>query len=122
MNTLLIRLVNSTKRVLTSMVAPDRALEFSMMRRPKYSRAPFLGLPIGTYFIGECAVVLNVRSLEDFSEIKKRGKFIKEAIFQDLKIESKFIKIIAENFEELPSWHEAAGSKCWIFTDEIIIR
>ena len=62
MNTLLIRLVNSTKRVLTSMVAPDRALEFSMMRRPKYSRAPFLGLPIGTYFLGECAVVLNVRS------------------------------------------------------------
>ena len=64
----------------------------------------------------------KVKSLEGFSEIKKRGKFIKEAIFQDLKIESKFIKIIAENFEELPSWHEAAGSKCWIFTDEIIIR
>ena len=64
----------------------------------------------------------KVRSLEGFSEIKKRGKFIKEAIFKDLKIESKFIKIIAENFEELPSWHEAAGSKCWIFTDEIIIK
>ena len=37
----------------------------------------------------------KVRSLEGFSEIKKRGKFIKEAIFKDLKIESKFIKIIA---------------------------
>ena len=64
----------------------------------------------------------KVRSLEGFSEIKKRGKFIKEAVFKNLNIKSKFIKIIAENFKELPSWHEAAGSKCWIFTDEIIVR
>jgi hexosaminidase len=64
----------------------------------------------------------KLRSIEDFSEIEKRGKFIKKALFNDLDNESRFIKITAENFKELPSWHEAAGSKCWIFTDEIIIK
>ena len=58
---------------------------------------------------------------EDYSPFSIR-KFIKEAVFKNLNIKSKFIKIIAENFKELPSWHEAAGSKCWIFTDEIIVR
>ena len=64
----------------------------------------------------------KIDSLKNFDEISKRGKFIKKAKFKNIQTSTKFIKIIAKNFKALPSWHEAAGSKCWLFTDEIVIE
>ena len=64
----------------------------------------------------------KIDSLKNFDEISKRGKFIKKAKFKNIQTSTKFIKIIAKNFKALPSWHEAAGSRCWLFTDEIVIE
>ncbi|MBK7107018.1 MAG: alpha-L-fucosidase [Ignavibacteriae bacterium] len=34
---------------------------------------------------------------------------------------TRFIKIIAENIKECPSWHKGSGGKAWLFVDEIIL-
>jgi beta-galactosidase len=34
----------------------------------------------------------------------------------------KYIRIVAEPVEQLPSWHPAAGEKAWIMTDEVKIK
>jgi len=34
----------------------------------------------------------------------------------------RYIKVHAKNIKTLPSWHEGAGSRAWIFVDEIIIN
>jgi hexosaminidase len=34
----------------------------------------------------------------------------------------RYIQIRATNVKKVPDWHEAAGSKAWIFMDEIIVR
>lgn len=34
----------------------------------------------------------------------------------------RFIKVKATNIKKVPDWHEAAGSKAWVFMDEIIVK
>ena len=63
----------------------------------------------------------ELREMNNLDNSKKRGKFIKKISFDNLNFESRFIKIKAENYGELPSWHEAAGSESWLFVDEVII-
>ena len=53
---------------------------------------------------------------------KKRGQF-KECISVDCYGEmARYIKIKAKNRGPVPDWHEAAGSKSWLFIDEIIVE
>jgi len=53
----------------------------------------------------------------------ERGKFIETLGFKsDQPIQARYIKFTATNILHVPDWHEAAGSKAWIFIDEIIIR
>ena len=35
---------------------------------------------------------------------------------------TRFIKVIAKNIKECPSWHPGAGSKAWLFIDEIVVE
>ena len=65
---------------------------------------------------------IEEKEMNKLDNAKKRGKFIKKITLDNLNFESRFIKIQAENYGKLPSWHEAAGSKSWLFTDEIIIK
>ena len=58
----------------------------------------------------------------NISKPYKRGKFIENISFDKLDIHTRHIKVIAKNFGKLPSWHEAAGSKSWLFVDEITIK
>lgn len=59
--------------------------------------------------------------LEDKSHVK--GKFIESCKFLIYpEAEAKFIKFRALNLGSVPDWHEAAGSKAWIFIDEIIVQ
>ena len=51
--------------------------------------------------------------MKNLDNAKKRGKFIKKISLDNLNFKSRFIKIKAENYGELPYWHEAAGSKSW---------
>ena len=64
----------------------------------------------------------NSKTIKSFGNVKKRGKFIKKAIFKNLELETRYLKIFAKNIKKLPSWHEAAGSESWIFIDEIIVE
>ena len=65
---------------------------------------------------------IEEKEMNKLDNAKKRGKFIKKITLDNLNFESRFIKIQAENYGKLPSWHEAAGSKSWLFTDEVIIK
>ena len=51
----------------------------------------------------------------------QEGKFKKDFKFNK-KHNARFIKLIARNFGKLPKNHPAAGSDCWIFIDELIIK
>ena len=53
---------------------------------------------------------------------KERGKHIETISVSFPKQEVKFLKVKAVNFGKCPDWHEAAGSKAWLFIDEIIIK
>lgn len=34
---------------------------------------------------------------------------------------ARYVKVKAKSLRVCPSWHEGAGEKCWIFTDEIVV-
>ena len=38
------------------------------------------------------------------------------------KIKAKYVKVFAENMNEPPYWHHAAGTPAWIFADEVIVN
>lgn len=37
-------------------------------------------------------------------------------------IKARYVKVIGKKVDVCPEWHEAAGSKAWIFIDEVIIK
>jgi predicted alpha-1,2-mannosidase len=40
----------------------------------------------------------------------------------EVPMEAKFIRVVAENYGTLPSWHLGAGNDSWIFADEIVVE
>lgn len=70
---------------------------------------------------GESWVQLGKEVIEDRSE--ERGQFIHEVkILINPKARKRYLKFIAINYGQVPDWHEAAGSDCWIFIDEIVVK
>ncbi|MFY8109329.1 MAG: discoidin domain-containing protein, partial [Bacteroidia bacterium] len=57
------------------------------------------------------------------SETQKSDE-IKEQLFTMKlnNIKTRYVKVIGKKVDVCPEWHEAAGSKAWIFIDEIIIK
>jgi hexosaminidase len=57
------------------------------------------------------------------SETQKSDE-IKEQLFTMKlnNIKTRYVKVIGKRVDVCPEWHEAAGSKAWIFIDEIIIK
>lgn len=35
---------------------------------------------------------------------------------------ARYVKVHAKNIAKIPNWHEGAGSKAWIFVDEVIVN
>lgn len=64
----------------------------------------------------------KVKEIEGLSKPKKRGRFIEKIHLDNIKSKTKFLKVIAKNFGKIPDWHEAAGSKSWLFIDEITVE
>ena len=62
-------------------------------------------------------------SVDSFEKPEKRGQFI-ETITIPLEkgTRAKYIRIKAESLMTVPEWHEAAGSKAWLFVDEIMVK
>ena len=51
----------------------------------------------------------------------QEGRFFKEFVMSFPEIEAKYVKIKAVNYGVCPDWHPAAGSKSWLFVDEVRI-
>ncbi len=65
----------------------------------------------------------DFKKIKSFSsELKQHQiKQIKDFTAEGLSLNSRFIRIVAENIETCPRWHPGYGHKSWIFCDEIII-
>ena len=50
---------------------------------------------------------------------RAEGEFFEEFIMTFPEVDTKYIKIKAENYGKCPDWHPAAGSDAWLFVDEI---
>ena len=37
-------------------------------------------------------------------------------------VQARFLKVTVENLQKNPKWHAAAGQKCWVFVDEILVE
>ena len=56
-------------------------------------------------------------------DLKQRGKFIHTLTIKHNEASSfRYLKLKVENVGKVPDWHEAAGSKAWIFIDEISVK
>jgi hypothetical protein len=64
----------------------------------------------------------NIKNLT--KSIVKKSDEIKEQLFTMKlnNIKTRYVKVIGKRVDVCPEWHEAAGSKAWIFIDEIIIK
>jgi predicted alpha-1,2-mannosidase len=54
-------------------------------------------------------------------DVRQEGAFIKE-FEAHINASFRYLKIHAENMKICPEWHKGAGSKCWIFADEIVVE
>lgn len=52
---------------------------------------------------------------------KDKGTIVKDFVVKG-EGTSRYVKIVADNRGVCPPYHKGAGSKCWIFSDEIIIK
>ena len=52
---------------------------------------------------------------------KQSGQF-KEDFVTQFSTTARYVKVVAENIEICPDWHDASGSHAWLFVDEIIVR
>ena len=53
--------------------------------------------------------------------VKQEGQFFEEFVLTFSEVEAKHVKIKALNYGVCPDWHPAAGSKSWLFVDEVRI-
>lgn len=53
---------------------------------------------------------------------KERGRHLQTINIEFPEQEIKYLRVTAENLGECPHWHDAAGSKAWLFVDEIILE
>ena len=52
---------------------------------------------------------------------RQDGQFFNEFIISFPEVAAKYVKVKAINYGDCPDWHPAAGSKSWIFVDEVRI-
>ncbi len=77
---------------------------------------------ISIYYSNDKSKWIKADELKNISKPNKRGKFIENISFNKLDFNARYIKVVAKNFGKLPYWHEAAGSKSWLFVDEITVQ
>jgi len=51
-----------------------------------------------------------------------RDAFIQNFVVELTKKKIRYIRIFAKNIKKCPDWHNGAGGKSWIFTDEIVVE
>jgi hexosaminidase len=56
------------------------------------------------------------------TEQKTSEIILKDYPFNFDTVRARYIKVTAKNMNEIPEWHPGAGSKAWLFIDEIVVR
>jgi len=74
-----------------------------------------------------CAVSLDGKSWQNLSEVtyppaKSAEVVAKDCIFPAVDVKARYIRIVARNIGTCPPWHDGAGSKAWLFVDEIYVE
>lgn len=64
----------------------------------------------------------NIGSWLPQTQPENREKTIEKMIVSFDSQKMRFLRVKAQNFGQVPDWHEAAGSDAWIFIDEISLR
>jgi hypothetical protein len=64
----------------------------------------------------------HLDKIRNENSVEKKGSFKQKFIQENLKIKTRYIKIMAKNIGVCPSFHPGSGKKAWIFADEIIIN
>ena len=60
---------------------------------------------------------------ENFApDFRERGSIIRTNTLRNLKVSTRYLRVVAKNPGPLPEWHLAKGSDSWIFCDEIIVE
>ena len=71
---------------------------------------------------------VNGKRFKHIKTVKDPFKInIEEAAIVDLEItfkeiNTRYLKVVVENYGKLPEWHSGAGSNSWVFVDEIIVN
>ena len=52
---------------------------------------------------------------------KEKGTIVKDFVVKGTG-QSEYVKVVAKNRGICPDHHKGAGYKCWVFSDEIIIK
>lgn len=51
-----------------------------------------------------------------------RGQFHETLAVHFPMRKARYVRVLAQNIEKVPHWHEAAGSEAWLFVDEIMVE
>lgn len=51
-----------------------------------------------------------------------RGQFHETLTVHFPMRKARYVRVLAQNIEKVPHWHEAAGSEAWLFVDEIMVE
>ncbi len=65
---------------------------------------------------------ISVGKVLNKTEWNQEGAFLQSFTVNGKGKPAQWIKIVARNKGQLPSWHKSAGEDCWIFVDEIYIE
>jgi hypothetical protein len=55
-------------------------------------------------------------------DFRERGNIIRTDAIRDLKLNTRYLRIVAKNPGGLPSWHPAPGADSYMFCDEIVVE
>ncbi len=108
----------------------DVVVDLGSVQNVKEVLCSFLQVQVSWIFLPE-KVEISISS--DGEEYSSAGSFVNETGSDpEIKIqenkadvegkEARFIRIHAESVGTCPEWHPGAGGKCWIFSDEVVVK
>jgi len=84
----------------------------------------FFPKSVSYYYSNNNKSFIKLGTIKNDAPLSKTSKIndIKYFNLEFSKVKARYIKIEAENINEAPYWHHAAGLPSWIFADEILIN
>jgi hexosaminidase len=82
----------------------------------------FLPLKVSVSLSADGINFTNVQeSVNDINQ-KNSDIVLKDFTCNFNSVSARYVKVHAENMKTIPAWHPGAGSKAWMFTDEIVVE